>query len=377
MKGGRLAIRGCSQKKSNSLWSLPDEMVVKCLAHLSRLDLAAFAMTSQRHRCLVDSSELCDLRWEMGCIEASLFVCLHFPPETSPRWFIFHPVQRRLRPIYPRLGQSLSSSFVKIDRGIFVIGGSIKGDPTAEVWFLDCFKHTWYRIPPMKMPRVFPSASLIDGKIYVFGGLRDNAADPSNWAEVFDLKTRTWEFLFVSTPKTIFQNVVIDNKELYAVDKDGQVLSFSPSKLGGTFVACEKTDHSMPRYRNDWCLIGTLLFCRAFDTLWWCEPSELDWKQVKGLEEELPHPKDWGFYITKVFTNSAGNIVILWHTHPRGLLDNLDLWCAEVSVEKRMGSSELELWGKFEWASAVVGLLDYLPVAFEIHVLYADYVLVV
>ena len=106
------------------------------------------------------------------------------------------------------------------------------GMPTSEVTFFYAIKHIGYRITAMKLARSWASASLKDKKkIYVFGGCWD-VADSSNWVEVFDLETRTWEFLFLFTPKmplNIQQRVVINGQIIYGVDEDGQIFYFTPS----------------------------------------------------------------------------------------------------------------------------------------------------
>ncbi|XP_019089450.1 PREDICTED: F-box/kelch-repeat protein At5g49000-like [Camelina sativa] len=222
----------------------------------------------------------------MGCVEQYVYVCLRIFPEPSPRWFILHPIQRWLKPIHmdfydqaPKSG----SAFVTMSYLIYIIGGLVDGKPTSEVSYFNCIQHKWYALPPMKMARASPSASLMltdsgGCKIYVFGGLADDVADSSNWAEVYDISTNTWDFLFVFTPKmplNIQQSVLMKTKEeeeVYAVDEDGQNFSFSPSKC--MFVARGKTD-SMPGYiyRNDWCVMGTFLFCRATrGRILWCLP---------------------------------------------------------------------------------------------------------
>lgn len=121
---------------------LPEAVALNCLAHASRLDLAALAVASKCHRSLVASPDLLDMRWRMGCRETSFCVCLRIFPNITPRWFILN-CNRRLGPISlnPYQAQE-SSSFVVVDRGIYIIGGLINDNHTSDVFFLDCFFHT-------------------------------------------------------------------------------------------------------------------------------------------------------------------------------------------------------------------------------------------
>ncbi|XP_065627760.1 uncharacterized protein LOC136066797 isoform X2 [Quercus suber] len=71
--------------------------------------------------------------------------------------------------------------------------------PTTEVWMLDlkCPGKGWERAPSMKYRRQNPQTIVVDGKLYVFGGLgwlqpKDTF---SGWMEVYDPKLRTWETL--------------------------------------------------------------------------------------------------------------------------------------------------------------------------------------
>ncbi|WZZ68748.1 hypothetical protein YC2023_080118 [Brassica napus] len=239
---------------------------------------------------------------------------------------------------------------------------------------------SWSSLPDA-VARASASASLVDGKIYVFGGCGDDS-NSSNWAEVCDPKTQTWR-TFV-TPKmfhTIDQSVVIQGTKVYAVDEEEQSFYFLPSEC--TSWTSGKRD-TMPGYRSDWCAIGELLFCRGTrGRILWCEPDELDWKEVKGLAElqesfsgsrhvleysdkyyELckPTKTDIKYDISKLCCNSAGNIVIFWNTqleYPEGL---------ELrSAEMHEGG---EICGKIEW-SGVILRDDPLSYSFSLKVLYS------
>uniref|UniRef100_A0A1J3ETV4 F-box/kelch-repeat protein SKIP6 n=2 Tax=Noccaea caerulescens TaxID=107243 RepID=A0A1J3ETV4_NOCCA len=369
----RRSGRGCEappenkrRKKESGLWSLPDEVLVSCVAQVSRVDQAALSLVSKRYRSLIASPEMVRTRRLIGCTDATFYVCLRIYPETSPRWFILTCKRRRLSPIPSNPYQAQgSSSFVVVDSGIYVIGGVRNGKRTSDVWFLECFSHSWRQAPSMKMARSSASAHLVDGKIYVFGGLslRDDKDYSTTWAEVFDPNTQTWVPLILEPKKKIgiiFQSVVIEGKKIYAVDREKQ--SFTISVLPTVSTSVGKLDNK-PDYRNEWCVIGKMLFsCANLGTIVWCEPDELDWKEVRGLDvlknchlfgsrrHKLPStPAMVGFryQIRKLCTNSAGNIVIFWVARKQ-YPECSELWSAEISVERRSDGGSDEVWGYIE-----------------------------
>ncbi|KAG7546692.1 Kelch repeat type 1 [Arabidopsis suecica] len=347
-------------KETTTSWSmLPDEIALICLAHVSRFDHAALSLVSKIHRAMVASSRLFNLRQEMGCTDVSMYVCMKVFPNPTPRWFILTP-NRRLNPIPSNPYQVPdSSSFVVVDGGIFVIGGLINGIPTSDVSFLDCYCHTWHRIKSMNRPRASASACFVDGKIYVFGG-SENCAHEDTWAELFDPETQTWAPLLClrkdwdfETPeyKNIYQSVVIEGQKIFGLDEKGQGFYFLSSDQIGN--------------RNDWCIIDKLFYCHGTrGKILWCQPDDLDWKEVKGLEK-LQHSLSSSrnsFNINKLCSNSAGNIVIFW------IGQSLDLCSAEISVERRNGG---EIWGKIEWSGVAFEVDSLLHSSYGFKVLFS------
>ncbi|KAL0758202.1 hypothetical protein Bca101_095870 [Brassica carinata] len=368
MKGGcgcsELALKTRkNETKVCGLWSLPDDVFVDCLAQVSRLDLVAIAMVSRRHRFYAVSSRFWAVRYRMGNVDPYLYVFMHMYPDPSPCWFVLHPMQRRLKRVNLNLYPVTGSCFVKTDLGIYTIGGLINGKPTSEVTFLNCIEHTVYRITPMKMARSGASASLIeDGenkkkKIYVFGGCWD-VADSSNWVEVYDIETGTWELLSVSTPKMplkIKESMVMDEKHVYAVDEDGEIFVFSTSE--STFCA-EGERETNPDDRNDWRLFDQTFFCRGIGgRILWRLPREFGWKEVKGLEELQQQ------HIIKLCAFSVQRMAIFWEA--QGPDQILELWYAEITLKmtrRKEGEEEeevWEVWGNIEWSGAVLSDSSY------------------
>lgn len=125
--------------------------------------------------------------------------------------------------------------------------------------------------------------------------------------------------------------------------------------------------------------LGKSYCCGTRRRILWCDPRNLEWKKVK-VQEELDYlfwgwVHRWGkparpvdFDIGKLCSNSAGNIVIFWNKQLDDIEGNVELWCAEISVERRKGG---EVWGKCEWSDAVVKLYPDFSHAYTVEVLYA------
>ncbi|KAG2244075.1 hypothetical protein Bca52824_094069 [Brassica carinata] len=297
--------------RSDGLSSLPDPVALSCLARVSKLDHPALSMVSKRYHSLMVSSELYDVRSAMGRTENLLYVCLRTPPDPTPRWFY-----------------------------------------------------------------------------------------SSEWAEVFDPKMQTWETL--SVPEDVFLTfgltrhcMVMDDK-IYAVNQFSETTYYSPGE--------DKWEQGSPDraggVKRGWCVVGKLLYsCHVSGTILWSEPKEMEksnsgrgitWKEVKGLESlqnqlsssRMVHHVFGYDSCTLGFSNefedllpgfklcsSGRNIVLYWDVLVEGL-ETLEIWCAEVSLERRTtgGGGDDDIWGTV-LSSNVVMTLD--PLLYRFKLLYS------
>ncbi|KAL0739383.1 hypothetical protein Bca4012_015593 [Brassica carinata] len=360
--------------RSDGLSSLPDPVALSCLARVSKLDHPALSMVSKRYHSLMVSSELYDVRSAMGRTENLLYVCLRTPPDPTPRWFVHTSTTRLVQiPLYPYMPWQ-ESCVVLLNHGIYVIGGIVNGKPSSSVFLLDCRAHKWSQVPSMRAARASAITGIVNGKIYVVGGCGHKYS--SEWAEVFDPKMQTWETL--SVPEDVFLTfgltrhcMVMDDK-IYAVNQFSETTYYSPGE--------DKWEQGSPDraggVKRGWCVVGKLLYsCHVSGTILWSEPKEMEksnsgrgitWKEVKGLESlqnqlsssRMVHHVFGYDSCTLGFSNefedllpgfklcsSGRNIVLYWDVLVEGL-ETLEIWCAEVSLERRTtgGGGDDDIW---------------------------------
>ncbi|CAA0384635.1 unnamed protein product [Arabidopsis thaliana] len=293
-----------------SFSSLPDEIVLNCLARVSRFYYPTLSLVCKGFRSLLDSRELHATRSCIGKTESFLYVCLDLHrncyPDCPPRWFIVSPItKQKLKPI-PSI-TSQSSTVVSIGSKIYIIGGFVDGQSSRRLIVLDCPSHGWRRLPEMRVPRQNAAADVINGKIYVIGGSSSN--NIKDWGEVYDPKNQTWEPLFPTTLDLTVQMSVVP---------------------------------------------GVLV---------WCEPEEdRGWCPVDGLEGLPNRPTSPG-YLTSVAHSDRGRRVTVWWESVLHRLGPIwtkecktEIWCAEISFERRGVG---KVCGFVEWSKNVFTKDDY------------------
>ncbi|XP_056862378.1 F-box/kelch-repeat protein At4g39560-like, partial [Raphanus sativus] len=354
------------------LMSLPYDMVLNCLARVSRTDLAALCLVSKSIRSLVSSAEMYETRSRMGLREDYIYVCLGTNFGTNPLgWFILRKGGQwnRLIPIpIPSFPSPRRATYVSMGCGIYVIGGEIEAVKTSCVSFLDCRTHTWSQLPSMRFARCEANAGVLDGKIYVMGGC--DTVFSGNNPEVFDPKTQTWSRVCIPDP--VMNSKV--GKLVGPPDNNISIKFWTEEGLWNDFFLNAKEDCC--------CAIDRLLFTCDFDgRIKWCDPlsgvrkGSMEWYKVNGLEDLLGFlkfdlSKDTIFFVGESadvwnchmlkrgytdgllglvpgfkISKSAGNIVIFWSVL---LGDKLQVWCAEISLERRLRQDDGQIWGNIQ-----------------------------
>ncbi|KAH0935763.1 hypothetical protein HID58_012880 [Brassica napus] len=205
---------------------LPEEMVLSCLARISKSEHDSLSLVSKWHRSLLLTPELHNFRTLSGCTEEKLK----------------HP---------SRTKSTLHLAWWHMVAGStsWVVG--LAEEPPRRVscsWIVD------------------PTRGSLSPPIYVFGGCDDSKS--SKWGEVFDPKKQTWDALpmpprHCSRPLMCEKIVIKEEKEMLAMTGTGQCLSYIP-------MYCSNSD-------------GLVTWCEAHK---WESPETevVAWREVMGLE---------------------------------------------------------------------------------------------
>ncbi|CAA7033574.1 unnamed protein product [Microthlaspi erraticum] len=336
-----------------TLMMLPDDLVLNCIARVSRSYYPILSLVCKRFRSLLVSTELYQTRTLLGCTEPCLYVCLKLPTYYSRQhWFTLcrrptnNGCKKFLLPITcPNSPCTYQSDFARVGSKIYAIGGRLisSREATSSVMVMDCRSHTWSDAPSMLVARAAPSACVLDGKIYVTGGCEN--LDATNWMEAFDTKTQNWEFVSSSsTPEEklgsgyCYQSLGFDGN-VYVKLYHGRE-SYKMNK--GRWRAA---DLGMAREwisSSSFCVIDNVLYGSTSGKIKWYDSRIKLWETVKGDLENLSRfPGD----VTQL-ANYGGKLAVLWNRDK----DHKSISCAVIALEKRQGGT---IWGTIEWLDDV------------------------
>jgi len=304
---------------SRTFSSLPYDIVLNCLARVSRYHYPTLSLVSKEFQSLIASRELYATRSRIGKTERFLYICLNLTKSNPKyRWFTLPPLpnEQKLLPV-PLFTYHLNSSTVSSTGSeIYIIGGLVWGNRSKKVSMFDCRSHQTRILPKMRFPRASAAAHVIDGKIYVIGGGEIRG-------EVYDPTTQTW----LTTP---VDHTTEECQKVY--DKHGVNICFVEIDN----LQCQT------------------LVCNG--KLYWRHPrgDDFGWARVKGVEQEL-----FRNHLSYVDKSGGGRRVTVWWKsvvvfgcQGLGYSTEFDteIWCAEISFERR---GLKELWGFVEWSRKV------------------------
>lgn len=197
----------------------------------------------------------------------------------------------------------------------------------------------------MGVGREFCAAGVVDGKILVMGGCAvDTSTRSTHWAEAFDPQTAKWEA--VPSPidiqdRWMHASAVVDGK-IYALAEWGGIVYDPRSKVW------EGAENELELgWKGRACTVDGILYCCDFmGKIRGFVAKENAWRELSGVEKGLPK-----IMCGATMANVGGNLLVVWEEKGKGIGKEMEIWCAEIEVEKREGGREL--WGKVGWVEKV------------------------
>ncbi|EOA14746.1 hypothetical protein CARUB_v10028040mg [Capsella rubella] len=341
--------------------SLPYDLVLTCFARVSRLYYpTTLSLVSKSCRSLIASPELYKTRSLLNHKESCLYVCLEFSSDPNQRWFTLcrKPNQTltnkssvyALVPVpVPSSPPVNSNRLVTVGSNIYIFSRCNENAPSSSVSIVDCRSHTRHEAPRMRMKRSHPAVNVVDGKIYVAGGLEMEDSKSSNWMEVFDPKTQSWEL--VCSPLdmrccSIHKSFVIEGKIYLFGGKD---MAYKPKEDKWIAITEENLYYILGRSWLSYRVIDNVIYCwNRQDGIMWYDSEVRYWIKLKGLEG-LP---TFAGYSSVRLVDHGGKLVVLWDKYvPASRYKVKVIWCAVISLEKRNSEKVL---GKVEWFDVVL-----------------------
>ncbi|KAL5538461.1 hypothetical protein UlMin_045697 [Ulmus minor] len=332
---------------------LPNDIALDILARIPRWHHPVLSAVSKPIRSLLASPAFFDSRSLSNSTQTQIYLVVKRISSSNPFTESFslfaiypkpnqNPRNHLLVPVPPPPVPLARFSYVVLGTKIYVFGGNFVTDrsttPRSGVLVFDCRFHTWELGPTMLTARRFAEAFVVNGKIYLLGGLIGKSfVSCSQWVEVFDPVTGNWEL--VSGPdelgKTDTFCVVIGNlicvfhnqREIGIVfDTRTKKWKRMPKKLKAltSMFKCGKP-----------CMLDGILyyFCSVDGKMEGFDKMLGVFKEVKGLEKvDLK-----GVHFPSM-VNVGGRLVVV--QKPHGHVEDPDIWCGEIEV-KDTGNGDL------------------------------------
>ncbi|EOA29068.1 hypothetical protein CARUB_v10025324mg [Capsella rubella] len=337
--------------------SLPEDLVLNCLARVSRLYHPVLSLVSKSFRSLISSPKLYVTRSLLGLTESCLYVCLRPYPNSNPCWFTlcrkpnnrYHLVPIAISP--PRSPQtSHCLAVVAVGSDIYSIGSNKKEKSSGEeeeaaVSILDCTSNTWREAPSVCLESYYPAAIVCYEGIYVI-----RVYSASDWTLVTDPIIQTWEHVLYPFDYYISKRATIEGKS-YVFGQNGAAYNSKEDRIEATGLLHYL---NLQQERNSYVVIDNVLYrdCESLGIQWYDSKGEY-WKYVKGIHG-LPSYYGLGCFR---FVDYGGKMVVLWddllcyEMSPPSPCRDGEIFCAVIALERRNNE---EIWGHFEWSGVVL-----------------------
>ncbi|CAA7033619.1 unnamed protein product [Microthlaspi erraticum] len=298
--------------------SLPYDLLLDCVARVSRLYHPTLSLVCKRFGSLLASPELYKARSLLGNTERCLYVCIGHGANES-RWYT---LCRKPDKILDNEDTKSKSSGYALARVPF------PESPRADFVGLVVVGSSIYQIADWE---TLKSQFWIAGRYL------------SNLFHVFDTESQVWDAL---PPLPFTGNHHVKGTACI----DGKFHTISTSKVDVAYSSTEgrwdlvRSGMSEYMSNNSYCVIENVLYSASYGDFRWYDSEAHKWRNLNGLVG-LPKLRcEHGIRLA----DYGGNLVVSWNQQTYySFLPQTKIWCAEVSLERRRESCEI--WGKVEW----------------------------
>ncbi|KAJ0253712.1 F-box domain-containing protein [Hirschfeldia incana] len=337
----------------SSLSSLPDEILLRCIALVPRSYHLSLSWVSKHLRSLVRSLPELNGIQQSTLPKNSLHVCLEVKyddyddeeeeDDSFFHWFTLNETSTTgygLVPNptpFPPHDYASSSTVVAVGSKIFFIGGS--NEPSTDLWILDTRSGNMTQGPSMSVPREqFDAAvGVIDGKIYVLGGggRPKESFYEKIQVEVFDPKSETWELAGVENMRKTSRCSASVEGEVYMVEYE-EINVYNPRE-GMVRMVSERLEKGGRRKEtlkdtvDRLCVVEDVLFAFVrWNGVMWFDAKLCVWRRLVG-RNGTPLPI---ILHETAMSEYDGRLVVLWGEDEVDNTVTKNVWCMLVSLDR-------------------------------------------
>ncbi|CAA7058726.1 unnamed protein product [Microthlaspi erraticum] len=359
---------------------LPYDLLLSCIARVSRLYYPTLALVSKSFRSLIASPELYKTRSLLSRTESCLYVCIQSSSASVRTWYtLCRKPNKTLSNETKSSGYILArvpvpesswsrhpdSGLVAVGSDIYNIGGSdflsMASRSLSRVRVLDCRSHTWSEAPSLPVALCLFSATVVDRKIYVAGWHKDGGSGLKNVFQVLDTEAQVWDILPSYETRVFFRKTASNGGNFHVLTTRNEEVAYDP-KVG----RWDAVESLVDWWYRDCCEIGNVLYAAGGGVLVWYDTEERRWRKVTGLvglpelnSESRVKLADYGRKMGLLWQEEA---LVPWvcvkkklrgEPWPRVRYTQTEtkIWCAEIALERR---NSCEIWGKVEWLDHVL-----------------------
>ncbi|XP_010413024.1 PREDICTED: F-box/kelch-repeat protein At2g44630-like [Camelina sativa] len=309
----------------SSFSSLPRDLVLNVLACVPKRLYPILCCVSKNLRSLVRSADIYKTRSSLG--KDSVYIC--FISTQTYHWFslrrigkdttenVFASVDFSFLPEHCRC----SSSVFAVGPEIFFIPGTSNASSSFRTFNTQSGKVR--QGPSLLVNRTYSCVGLVGGKIYVIGGSRGDGVS----AEVFDLKTQTWEEALIPERQGRFTWIT---PAKVSVDRKVCALSFHHG-----MTAYDPRDGSCETFElpnDNWCKTGVCVienvlyvYFSRFGLMWY-DTQLMLWRVVYDLDLGKPQ----GVAMAEYY----GKLAFLWEMPSLLFRGSKEIWCRMIGLDR-------------------------------------------